>query len=293
MRNLLLAGSILLLVPAIAVRGDEGQCKLDGYDQAPPPKITGTTDETAESHFGWGTDADPYDSGSDQVWNYVQNLKDKTLSLTWAKGDMLIPFDHPLDPDGISCSRKFGAKNGFERDTDAPIQTSNEQPKGAQAYVAAAGAKSSTSGVELSGDYTDKDGNHHSLLVRLILHYFASDHVLRIEFSSGEGQLRLGFAIDTLGVKQESLLEGIQGVEAKVLASGPLGEVAKQDDMSQSFLADSEGRPFVVVAAPSPVTVQLHADEAPKGRTPVLVIDPDDTVVRATHLDLDPLQQEQ
>ena len=293
MRNLLLAGSILLLVPAIAVRGDEGQCKLDGYDQAPPPKITGTTDETAESHFGWGTDADPYDSGSDQVWNYVQNLKDKTLSLTWAKGDMLIPFDHPLDPDGISCSRKFGAKNGFERDTDAPIQTSNEQPKGAQAYVAAAGAKSSTSGVELSGDYADKDGNHHSLLVRLILHYLASDHVLRIEFSSGEARLLLGFATDTLGVNQESLVEGIQGADAKVLASGPLSRLVRLNPMSQSFLAVSEDRPFIVVAAPSTVSVQLHADEPPKGETPVVVIDLDGSVVRATHLDLDQLQQEQ
>src|ERR1700731_4724088 len=84
-------------------------CDLAEFDKGgPPPHVNDTTPATSNSMFEWGSDVDPW-NGQARGWHYIKNLHDKKLSLDWKKPVLLIPFDKPLEPQGIFCKYDYGS----------------------------------------------------------------------------------------------------------------------------------------------------------------------------------------
>jgi hypothetical protein len=290
MRNALLALIAVLSMACSSTIAFSQQCSLADFDKASPPGVRDITPPTNDSKFEWGSDVDPW-NGQARGWHYIKNWHDKRLSLTWPKPQVLIPFDKPLEANGVFCKYDYGTMESYKLDKDAPISVSNDGMKAAQAYVQIAGKretadKSITTGAELRRTYQTATGEVANAFARILLRYFPSDKSLEVDVSSGPGEIRVGFGPDIAGVSQDKFFEKLKTSELDFQGPVTLGDFDKRDDLRP--LGVNPAVKIALVRAERERTLKFEdLSAAPSGVAAMILIAPDGAPLALTTVRLD------
>ncbi len=261
-------------------------CSLDEFDRGSPPGVVDKSPATDRTHFEWGTDVDSQEVGA-RGWHYIRNLDDKNLSLYWKKPDLLISFDRPLPKDHVACKYDYGDAENYSLDSNAPIKTSNDGMKSAEAYVQKA-AQPSLTGAAIDTDYVDGNGNIVNAFAKIILRYFAGDRVLQLTIDSGPANITIGLGANALGMDAEKAAESLQSKDFKPMRISSLTEIVGQANLA--MLDPSTDQSLVLLAATRQRTVNFaQLDTPPTGTASMLLIDSSGALIAATNINLDPL----
>jgi len=287
MRNAIFAA--VLSVACSATSAFAQQCSLAEFDKGGPPhSVRDVTPPTNDSKFEWGSDVDPW-NGQARGWHYIKNLHDKKLSLDWKKPVLLIPFDKPLEPQGIFCKYDYGSLDSYKLDSNAPIRVSNDGMKSEQAYVQVADKKDvtkpSVTGAELRRTYQTATGEVSAAFARILLRYFPADKLLQVDFSSGPGETRIGFGAEMLGISQDDFLSKLKTSELNFQGPVPLGELFKRDDVGS--MGANPAQRMALVRADGERSLRFENIPAPSGVAPMILVAPDGAPLGLTTVKLD------
>jgi hypothetical protein len=291
MRN---ASFVLVAIVVVCSAGSAigQQCSLEDFDKGPPVSVRDVTPPTPDSKLEWGADVDPW-NGNARAWHYIKNLHDKKLSLDWKKPRLLIPFDKPLEPKGISCKKDYGSLASYKLDSDAPISVSNDGNKSAQAYVQVAEKPDtanapSVTGAELTRTYQTAAGEVAAAFARILLRYYPADKLLQVDLSSGPGETRIGLGPETLGVSEEAFFYQLKIRELNFKGPVPLQKLIRLDEVG-SIGAKPVQNVFLVRADRERSLRFENVSIAPSQAAPMLLIAPDGSPLAVTTIKLDQL----
>jgi hypothetical protein len=289
MRNAVFAA--VLSVACSVTSAFAQQCSLAEFDKGgPPPSVRDVTPPTNDSKFEWGSDVDPLNgNGQARGWHYIKNLHEKKLSLDWKKPALLIPFDKPLEPQGILCKYDYGSLDTYKLDSNAPISVSNDGMKSAQAYVQVADkkdvTKSSSTGAELRRSYQTAAGEVATAFARILLRYNPADKLLQVDLSSGPGETRIGFGPEMVGVSQEAFISGLKSSDLNFKGPVALGELFRKEEVGS--IGANPAQRIALVRAEGERSLRFENISAPSGVAPMILIAPDGAPLGLTTVKLD------
>jgi hypothetical protein len=223
-------------------------------------------------------------------WHYIKNLHDKKLSLDWKKPALVIPFDKPLEPQGIFCKYDYGSLDTYKLDSDAPISVSNDGAKSAQAYMQVVDkkdiARPSSTGAELRRTYQTATGEVAAGFARIFLRYNPADKLLQVDLSSGPGETRIGFGAEMLGVSQEDFLSKLKTSELNFKGPVALGEFFRKEEIGS--IGANPAQRMALVRADGERSLKIENISAPpSGIAPMILVAPDGAPLALTTVKLD------
>jgi hypothetical protein len=282
----------VLSVACSATSAFAQQCSLADFDkEKPPASVRDVTPPTNDSKFEWGSDVDPWNgNGQGRGWHYIKNLHDKKLSLDWKKPALLIPFDKPLESQGIFCKYDYGSLDTYKLDSNAPISVSNDGSKSAQAYVQVVDKKDvtkpSSTGAELRRSYQTATGEIAAAFARIFLRYIPAEKLLQVDLSSGPGETRIGFSAEMLGVSQDDFLSKLKTSELNFKGPVALGEFFRKEEIGS--IGANPAQRMALVRADGERSLKFENISAPpSGTAPMVLFAPDGSPLALTTVKLD------